>query len=27
MPLAEAADGYKIFEKKEDGCRKVVLKP
>jgi threonine dehydrogenase-like Zn-dependent dehydrogenase len=27
MPLAEAANGYKIFEKKEDGCRKVVLKP
>jgi threonine dehydrogenase-like Zn-dependent dehydrogenase len=27
MPLAEAADGYRIFEKKEDGCRKVVLIP
>jgi threonine dehydrogenase-like Zn-dependent dehydrogenase len=27
MPLAGAADGYRIFEKKEDGCRKVVLIP
>ncbi|HTJ55843.1 MAG TPA: zinc-dependent alcohol dehydrogenase [Nitrosospira sp.] len=27
MPLAEAVNGYKIFEKKEDGCRKVVLIP
>ncbi|SEK82031.1 zinc-dependent alcohol dehydrogenase [Nitrosovibrio tenuis] len=27
LPLAEAANGYKIFEKKEDGCRKVVLTP
>lgn len=27
MPLTEAADGYRIFEKKEDGCRKVVLIP
>src|SRR5690242_1528086 len=27
LPLAEAANGYKIFEKKEDGCRKVVLIP
>jgi len=27
LPLAQAADGYKIFEKKEDGCRKVVLTP
>jgi threonine dehydrogenase-like Zn-dependent dehydrogenase len=27
MPLAEAATGYKMFEKKEDDCRKVVLTP
>ena len=27
MPLAEAATGYKIFEKKEEDCRKVVLTP
>jgi threonine dehydrogenase-like Zn-dependent dehydrogenase len=27
MPLAEAATAYKIFEKKEDDCRKVVLIP
>ncbi|SEN25125.1 glutathione-independent formaldehyde dehydrogenase [Nitrosospira multiformis] len=27
MSLAEAATAYKIFEKKEDDCRKVVLTP
>jgi threonine dehydrogenase-like Zn-dependent dehydrogenase len=27
LPLAEAATAYKIFEKKEDDCRKVVLTP
>ncbi|SOD42549.1 zinc-dependent alcohol dehydrogenase [Nitrosovibrio sp. Nv4] len=27
MPLAEAAAGYRIFDKKEDDCRKVVLTP
>jgi threonine dehydrogenase-like Zn-dependent dehydrogenase len=27
MPLAEAASAYRIFDKKEDGCRKVVLTP
>jgi threonine dehydrogenase-like Zn-dependent dehydrogenase len=27
MALAEAATAYKIFEKKEDDCRKVVLMP
>src|SRR5687768_12757304 len=27
MPLAEAATGYRIFEKKEEDCRKVVLTP
>ncbi|MGK5026196.1 zinc-dependent alcohol dehydrogenase [Janthinobacterium sp. RB2R34] len=27
MPLAQAVDGYKMFDKKEDECRKVVLRP
>lgn len=27
LPLSEAAKGYKIFDKKEDDCVKVVLKP
>jgi threonine dehydrogenase-like Zn-dependent dehydrogenase len=27
MPLAEAARGYEIFEKKQEDCRKVVLTP
>ena len=27
LPLKEAAHGYKIFNNKEDGCVKVVLKP
>ena len=27
LPLAEAAEGYDIFQKKSDGCVKVVLKP
>ena len=27
MPLAEAAAAYRIFDKKEDDCRKVVLTP
>jgi threonine dehydrogenase-like Zn-dependent dehydrogenase len=27
MPLIEAATGYKIFDKKEEDCRKVVLIP
>jgi len=27
MPLTEAAEGYKIFNKKEEDCRKVVLRP
>jgi threonine dehydrogenase-like Zn-dependent dehydrogenase len=27
MPLAQAATAYKIFDKKEDDCRKVVLTP
>ena len=27
LPLAEAARGYEIFEKKQEDCRKVVLTP
>lgn len=27
MTLEQAADGYKMFDKKEDGCRKIVLRP
>ena len=27
LPLAEAPHGYEIFNKKEDNCTKVVLKP
>jgi threonine dehydrogenase-like Zn-dependent dehydrogenase len=27
MALAEAADGYRLFDKKEEECRKVVLRP
>lgn len=27
LPLDEAARGYKIFNDKEEGCIKVVLKP
>lgn len=27
LPLAGAPDGYKMFNKKEDNCTKVVLKP
>lgn len=27
MPLEDAVSGYEIFDKKEDGCVKVVLKP
>jgi threonine dehydrogenase-like Zn-dependent dehydrogenase len=27
MKLAEAAEGYRIFNKKEEDCRKVVLTP
>jgi len=27
LPLAKAPDGYSIFNKKEDNCTKVVLKP
>ena len=27
LPLEEAALGYKIFNEKEDACRKVVLTP
>ncbi|MDO8345843.1 MAG: zinc-dependent alcohol dehydrogenase [Cellvibrio sp.] len=27
LPLDQAAEGYKIFDKKEDDCRKVILRP
>jgi threonine dehydrogenase-like Zn-dependent dehydrogenase len=27
MPLDEAPQGYEIFQKKQDGCVKVLLKP
>jgi threonine dehydrogenase-like Zn-dependent dehydrogenase len=27
LPLSEAAHGYDIFNKKQDGCIKIVLKP
>ncbi|MFD2970284.1 glutathione-dependent formaldehyde dehydrogenase, partial [Sphingobacterium bambusae] len=27
LPLSEAAHGYELFDKKQDDCVKVVLKP
>lgn len=27
MPLEQAAEGYKMFDKKDDACRKIVLRP
>ncbi|RYY04242.1 MAG: glutathione-dependent formaldehyde dehydrogenase [Gammaproteobacteria bacterium] len=27
LPLNEAAEGYRIFNEKEDACRKVILRP
>jgi threonine dehydrogenase-like Zn-dependent dehydrogenase len=27
LRLEQAAEGYKMFDKKEDSCRKVVLTP
>lgn len=27
LPLEQAAEGYKLFDKQEDDCRKVVLRP
>ena len=27
LPLEKAAEGYKMFNDKHDGCMKVVLKP
>jgi threonine dehydrogenase-like Zn-dependent dehydrogenase len=27
LPLEQAAEGYRIFDKREEGCRKVVLRP
>jgi len=26
MPLSQAAEGYKIFNDKQDNCEKIVLK-
>lgn len=27
LPLSQAAEGYKMFDKKEDECRKVIMTP
>jgi len=27
LPLEQAADGYRIFDRKEEECRKVILRP
>lgn len=27
LPLEQAADGYRMFDRKEDSCRKVILRP
>lgn len=27
LPLEQAAEGYRLFERKEDGCSKVILRP
>lgn len=27
LPLEQGVEGYRIFDKKADGCTKVVLKP
>jgi len=27
LPLEQAAEGYRLFDKKEQGCRKVILRP
>jgi threonine dehydrogenase-like Zn-dependent dehydrogenase len=27
LPLEQAADGYRIFDKKQEDCRKVILRP
>jgi hypothetical protein len=27
LPLAEAAEGYRMFKKERDACVKVVLQP
>jgi len=27
LNLEQAAEGYRLFDKKEDDCRKVVLRP
>jgi threonine dehydrogenase-like Zn-dependent dehydrogenase len=27
LTLEQAAEGYRLFDKKEDACRKVILRP
>ena len=27
MMLADAAEGYRLFDRKQDDCRKVILRP
>lgn len=27
IPLSDAAEGYRMFDKKEDSCRKVIMRP
>ena len=27
LSLEQAAEGYRLFDKKEDDCRKVILRP
>ena len=27
MALADAAEGYRLFDRKQDDCRKVILRP
>ena len=27
MTLADAAEGYRLFDRKQDDCRKVILRP
>ncbi|HWW72051.1 MAG TPA: glutathione-dependent formaldehyde dehydrogenase, partial [Duganella sp.] len=26
LPLEQAAEGYRLFDRKQDGCRKVILR-
>ena len=27
LPLEQAAEGYRMFDRKEDSCNKVILRP